>query len=192
MVQECGAGLLPLVVEETGVTLTGGEPSIGAELDAGPLLAAVGLDADDLAGPPPRMAGCGISFAVLAVRPDAVVRAVPDLARLRPLGLDSGVSVSAWYAGSRTAHARVFAGEVGVAEDPATGSAALGYGVWLVTAGLVPGDATTAYTVHQGAELHRPSVLRCTVTAAGGRAVAATVGGQVVPVASGTIVTPPG
>ena len=75
-------------------------------------------------------------------------------------------------------------------EDPATGSAALGTGVWLVECGLLAGEGTSSYTVRQGEKLGRPSVLECTVAAAGGRAVAATVRGAVVPIASGRIRVP--
>jgi trans-2,3-dihydro-3-hydroxyanthranilate isomerase len=190
VVQECGAGLLPVHVGPELVTLTGGQPQVGDELDPGPLLAAVGLGPEDFAGPPPRLAGCGISFAFLAVHPEALARATPDLSRLRPLGLDSGVSVSAWDGATRTGRTRVFAGEVGVLEDPATGSAALGYGVWLVASGLLGPDGTADYTVRQGIEMRRPSTLACTVTAAAGEVVRATVAGQVVAVASGEIREP--
>ena len=37
-----------------------------------------------------------------------------------------------WDAATATAYARVFAGDLRWGEDPATGSAALGTGVWLV------------------------------------------------------------
>ena len=85
----------------------------------------------------------------------------------------------------------MFCPGVGVPEDPATGSSALGFGVWLVAAGLLPGDGTSSYTVRQGLEMHRPSTLECTVTAAGGVAVSATVTGHAVPVAHGEIAVPP-
>ncbi|MEP6696866.1 MAG: PhzF family phenazine biosynthesis protein [Pseudonocardiales bacterium] len=190
VVQECGAGLLPVHIGAEVITLVGGTPKVGGELDPGPLLAAVGLSAADFAGPPPRLAGCGISFAYLSVHAAALARAVPDPARLRLLGLDSGLSVSAWDPRRRAARTRVFAGAVGVFEDPATGSAALGYGVWLVAAGLVARHGTADYTVVQGVEMLRPSMLDCTVTAEDGQAVRATVAGRVVPVASGTIREP--
>jgi trans-2,3-dihydro-3-hydroxyanthranilate isomerase len=80
---------------------------------------------------------------------------------------------------------------LGVPEDPATGSAALGLGVWLVAGGLLPGDGRSAYAVRQGIEIHRPSALACTVTAADGAAVGATVSGQVMAVARGEILVPP-
>jgi trans-2,3-dihydro-3-hydroxyanthranilate isomerase len=80
---------------------------------------------------------------------------------------------------------------VSVPEDPATGSAALGLGVWLVGNGLFAGDGESAYTVRQGVEMHRPSLLECTVTAASGVATGATVSGHVVPVANGQMAVPP-
>jgi trans-2,3-dihydro-3-hydroxyanthranilate isomerase len=186
--QECGAGVLPVYVHEDGrATLTGGSPSVGAFLDAEPLLEAVSLSPDDFAGPPPRWAGCGLSFPYLSVRPDAVSRAHigPFVAGV------SDVNILSWDPDTRQAHSRVFALGMGVPEDPATGSAALGLGVWLVDCGLLPGDGESHYTVRQGAELHRPSTLECTVSAVDGAAVRVTVSGSVVPVARGEIAVPP-
>ncbi|MEU8237074.1 PhzF family phenazine biosynthesis protein [Actinoplanes missouriensis] len=88
-------------------------------------------------------------------------------------------------------HARVFVPGEAVWEDPATGSAALGLGVWLVATGWLPGEGTSSYRVHQGHEIRRPSLLECTVTAAGGAATSATVTGHVVPIARGEIAIPP-
>ena len=102
-----------------------------------------------------------------------------------------GIDVFAWDAETREAHVRVFCPALSVPEDPATGSAALGLGVWLVTSGLLPGDGESSYTVHQGLELHRPSVLACTVTAERGAVTAATVTGTVVPMARGEMAIPP-
>ena len=184
--QSCGAGLLPVRVGADEVEISGGPPSYGPELDARPLLAAVGLTDDDLVAPP-RRAGCGIDFTYLLVRPDAVARAVPDLAALRALPLGTGVSVTAWEPGR--AHSRVFVPEVGVAEDPATGSAAVGLGVFLAATGLLP-DGPTRYVVAQGAECGRPSSLRCTVRVDGGVAGATTVAGSVVAMARGEVRRP--
>lgn len=89
------------------------------------------------------------------------------------------------------AHARVFIAGGSVPEDPATGSAALGLGVWLVASGWLPADGTSSYRIHQGVEMKRPSRLHCTVTAAAGIAVSATVTGHVWPVAEGRIAVPP-
>ncbi|MFC8847252.1 MULTISPECIES: PhzF family phenazine biosynthesis protein [unclassified Micromonospora] len=188
--QECGAGVLPIEVTAHGATLTGGVPTLGPELDLEPLLEMAGLTAADHAGPPPRVAGCGLEFPYLPVRPDAVARARVDPAAAERYGIEH-VSVFSWDADSQTAHARVFVPGHGVPEDPATGSAALGLGVWLVASGLLPGEGRSSYTVRQGAELRRPSLLACTVTAAAGSAVGATVRGDVMPVARGEIAVPP-
>jgi trans-2,3-dihydro-3-hydroxyanthranilate isomerase len=192
VVQECGAGLLPLEVGPDGATLTGGQPTLGDRIDPASLLAAVGLQVGDLAGSEPRWAGTGLNWAFLHVVDEAVVRARPDLARLTEItesGPDrAGVAVIAWEDGH--AHARVFAGGLGVAEDPATGSAALGMGVWLAATGLVAADGDSPYEIAQGLEMGRPSQLACSVTVSGGRAVECRVSGSVVPVAKGQIAVP--
>jgi len=191
VVQECGAGLLPVEVSGSAATLTGGTPTVGEPLDPGPLLAAVSLTAADLdPAAPPRVAGCGLAFPFLPVRPDAVARARVDPVAA-DAAIDDSIDVFAWDAATRTAHVRVFCPGLAVPEDPATGSAALGLGVWLVAGGLLPPEGESAYTVHQGAELHRPSTLECVVTAAAGAAVTARVTGHVVPVARGEIAVPP-
>jgi trans-2,3-dihydro-3-hydroxyanthranilate isomerase len=192
LIQECGAGLLPIQVTSAGsATLTGGTPTLDAPLDPLPLLSLVGLEADDLApGGAPRRAGCGLEFTFLPVRRSALARSGADAATAERLGVPQ-ISVFAWDESARSAHARVFCPGVSVPEDPATGSAALGLGVWLVASGLLPGDGTSSYTVHQGVEMHRPSLLECTVTAVGATATVATVSGHVVPVARGEIAIPP-
>jgi trans-2,3-dihydro-3-hydroxyanthranilate isomerase len=186
VVQECGAGLIPIHIDEVhgSAVVTGGEPTVGAALDPAPLLASIGLDQADYVGPAPRMAGCGLEFAFLSVTDEAVGR----LQRRRP---DVNLSVFHWDAENHHAHVRVLVPEVGVDEDPATGSAAMGLGVWLVSSGLLPGDGLSRYRISQGAEIHRPSTLQCSVTASGGEAVSATVAGHVVPIASGEMVVPP-
>ncbi len=187
VVQECGVGLLPVQVHTDGrATLTGGTPTLGSPLDPEPYLAAAGLSEVDLVGPAVRMAGCGIEFPYLSVSPDAVSRAVAT----KGSGV-AEVNVFSWDASRRVAHSRVFATGLGVPEDPATGSAALGLGVWLVDSGLLPGDGESTYTVRQGIEIHRPSTLECAVSAVDGKATLVTVTGTVVPVARGQIAIPP-
>jgi trans-2,3-dihydro-3-hydroxyanthranilate isomerase len=191
VVQECGAGLLPIDVKDAAATLTGAAATVGEPLDPAGLLDAVGLTSDDREGDePPRLAGCGLEFPYLRVRPDAVAGARGDAAAAERLGFDA-VDVFAWDPRTREAHVRVFCPGLAVPEDPATGSAALGLGVWLVASGLLPGDGEATYTVHQGLELHRPSVLHCSVTAAGGSVTAATVSGTVVAIARGEMAIPP-
>jgi trans-2,3-dihydro-3-hydroxyanthranilate isomerase len=188
VVQECGAGLLPILIDADRATLTGGDPQLGDEVDPWPALAVVGLSAADLAGDPLRWAGAGINFGFLHVRPDAVARAVADLGKLRSVDAQAGLSVFAYADGA--AHARVFAAGLGVPEDPATGSAALGLGVWLASTGYVAPDGESSYLIDQGIEMGRPSRLECVVRCESGAAVECRVRGQVVAVAEGRIAVP--
>jgi trans-2,3-dihydro-3-hydroxyanthranilate isomerase len=188
--QECGAGVLDIEVDDDGALLSGGRPTLEDGPDPGALAEAVGLSAADVVGLPAHVAGCGLPFAFLAVHAGLVDQAAPDRAALDALGVGEGVSVLSWDAHGSRAYARVFAGDLAWGEDPATGSAALGTGVWLVAAGLVAPEGASSYRIRQGERLGRPSDLECTVTASGGRATAATVRGAVVPVASGRIRVP--
>ncbi|MBK5305846.1 MAG: PhzF family phenazine biosynthesis protein [Frankiaceae bacterium] len=188
IVQSCGAGLLSLDVTPAAVTLSGGEPSWGEPLAAEGLLAAVGLDAADLAGVP-RKASCGLEFTFLPVVPAALARVDVDLRAVAAYG-GAGVSVFAWDGAS--ARARVFAAGAGVPEDPATGSAGVALGVYLVVSGLVAADGETSYDILQGVEMGRPSLLRCAVSACAGKPVETRVSGSTVPVARGEISVPAG
>jgi len=209
VIQVCGAGALPLARDADGrIELRGGAPNLGPVVAPSALVAAVGLDLADLVGSPPRLAGTGIDFAIARVRPDALRRARPDLGALRTVfapevadasddwspGSVAGILLVAWGErgpGVPTYRARMFAGDVGVAEDAATGSAALALGVHLVDVGALGADGSSRYLVELGVEMGRPSVLRCRVEATDGRTVAAYVSGDVVPIASGTVRIPP-
>lgn len=191
--QECGAGLLPVVIDGARATLTGGTPRLGEPLDAAMLLGALGLDAADAADGEPRWAGTGIDFAYLRVRPDAIARCAPGAGLQRvvesaPSPNGTGVFVFSYDEGA--VNARMFAAGVGVPEDPATGSAALGLGVWLAAAAIVDGDSESAYVVDQGVDMGRPSRLECVVRCEGGAAVECRVTGTTVPIADGRIRVP--
>ena len=96
-----------------------------------------------------------------------------------------------WDAASATAYARVFAGDLHWDEDPATGSAALGTGVWLVATGLLPGEGTSSYVVRQGEKMGRPVGARPARSPRRGQgACARPCSGAVVPIASGRIRVP--
>ncbi|MEV6298056.1 PhzF family phenazine biosynthesis protein [Actinoplanes sp. NPDC051861] len=192
VVQECGAGLLPIEVTTAGrATLTGGEPRLGDPVTPGPLLDMLGLTASDFAGgdqAAARFAGCGLDWLFLPVRREALARIRLNAPEAERQGV-TDISVFSWADGE--AHARVFVPGTAVWEDPATGSAALGLGVWLVAAGWLPPDGTTSYRVHQGVEMKRPSQLDCTVTAKAGTTTSATVAGHVHAIAEGKISVPP-
>lgn len=199
VVQECGAGLLPVRVDAHGAQVDGGAPAVGPALDGVALAAAVGLGPADLdvtvaAG----VAAAGIPFAFLPVRADAVGRAEPDPAAMRhqlslpagPADL-TGLAVVAYDPAAFRAHLRMFAPEIGVTEDPATGSAAVALGVFLTDRGVLAGAGQTGFVVAQGAEMGRPSELAVLVTAQDGAAVTTSVQGRVAPVARGELLALP-
>ena len=87
-----------------------------------------------------------------------------------------------------TVHVRVFAPLLGVPEDPATGSANGVLGAYLVHHRAVPlAGPTTRILSEQGAEMGRPSTLTIEVDRAGDEVTAVRVGGEVAPVAEGTV-----
>jgi len=187
VVQECGAGLVSLVVDDEGAMLTGGTPTQSDSYDEAPFLSALALEGADFGGAPVRVCGCGLEWAFLHVRDDALQRTNADTGALAPL---PGTGVYVFSFADGRAHARSFAAGVGVPEDPATGSAALGLGVYLVASGLLPADGTSTYEIAQGVEMGRPSLIRGTVIAREGRAVEVKVTGGVAEVATGRIVVP--
>jgi trans-2,3-dihydro-3-hydroxyanthranilate isomerase len=193
VVQECGAGLLPVRVARHGAQVDGGKPEIGPDLDSVALAAAVGLGPDDLyPAVPAGVAGAGAAFAFLPVRPDAVARARPDTAAVRAATAGTtGITVVSFDRAAWRAHARTFAPAVGVPEDPATGSAAVALGVFLTGRGVLPTDGQTGFVVDQGAEMGRPSELSVLVVASGGTVLRTSVYGNVNRVARGELLALP-
>lgn len=111
---------------------------------------------------------------VLALRPD--LRAVAEL-------LEGGVSCFAF--GDGYVETRVFVPALGVAEDPATGSAAGPLALHLALhGGLAFGQEIE---VHQGTVIGRPSVLRARVEGSAERVERVLVGGGAVQVAEGRL-----
>jgi trans-2,3-dihydro-3-hydroxyanthranilate isomerase len=192
--QECGAGLLPVTVTDEGATLTGGAASVSEPVDATAALSAVGLSRAHLVDDEVRIASTGLAFAVVFVTPDAVARCVPDMAVLRTDFAHprpaTGVYVVDWDAEARHAKVRMFAGDLGSAEDPATGSAALALGARLVARGdLSEGKQT--FTVEQGVDMGRPARLTVTCDVVRGAVERIQVTGGAVLVAEGRIAVPP-
>ena len=84
-------------------------------------------------------------------------------------------------------HARMFAPGFGIAEDPATGSAAAAF------AGVVrrfdgPPSGTHHYVIEQGFEMGRASLMTLEIDIAAGEIAAVRIGGNAVVVAEGTLV----
>jgi trans-2,3-dihydro-3-hydroxyanthranilate isomerase len=111
---------------------------------------------------------------------DAVAALRPDIGALERLG-DYGINC---FAGSgERFKTRMFGPALGVAEDPATGSAAGPLAMHLARHGRVaPG---TSVEIRQGAEIGRPSVLYARVEGTPERIERVFVGGSAVIVARG-------
>jgi len=86
-----------------------------------------------------------------------------------------------------TVHARMFAPTMGIAEDPATGSAAGALGAYLVSRNLVKAEPTARILVEQGYEMGRPSSIHVEVDADEHGPTEVRVGGQAVEVADGKL-----
>ena len=184
VLQECRDSVFPVTVEGEFATLSGATPSVGERVDPAGLLEMAGLEPSDLAGTPMR-ASAGLEFTYLPVKPDAVGRA-----SRHSHSEFSEVYVFSYDSERRVVHARLFDRDLGIGEDPATGSGALGLGAYLAEVGAVS-DGSTTYVVEQGAEIKRPSQLECTVDVKDGRARSVQARGQALLVARGELLTLP-
>lgn len=157
------------------------------------LAAALSLSPDDLlqGDMSPQTVSCGTPFLLIPLRNrDAVRRARVKLDVFQP-ALDgyvtSEVMVFAMEA-EHTGHdvrARMFAPMLGIAEDPATGSACSGLSGYLA-ARDPRRDGTLRWIVEQGFEMGRPSILELEADKKDGAITAVRVGGKTVMVQEGT------
>ncbi|WP_048646466.1 PhzF family phenazine biosynthesis protein [Nitratireductor soli] len=83
-------------------------------------------------------------------------------------------------------HARMFAPDDGIPEDPATGSAVAAFAGALVRHDA-PVDGSHRFLIEQGIEMGRPSSIRLEVDLSGGKIDAARIGGTAVRIAEGTL-----
>ena len=133
----------------------------------------------------------GNPFTVVPVRGlDAIARCRPDMAHFE--AAFGGGFAAPFVVCRETAepgnsfHARMFAPGVGVAEDPATGSAAAAFAGYLAAhGGYVDGEHRVR--IEQGYEMGRPSLMELTLRIAGGKLTGAAIGGSAVVVSEGAI-----
>jgi trans-2,3-dihydro-3-hydroxyanthranilate isomerase len=85
-------------------------------------------------------------------------------------------------------HARMFAPQLGVQEDPATGSAAVGFAGVVRAFDELP-DGQHKRLIEQGYEMERPSSIMLTLIVERGRLDTVRIGGSAVRVAEGTMAT---
>jgi trans-2,3-dihydro-3-hydroxyanthranilate isomerase len=159
---------------------------------------AVGVDLGRFTatGLPIQEISCGVPYILLPLASRAAVDAAePDMAMLRSLPSAFNSTHTAVYlfttahvADDVTAYSRMFAAGLGIAEDPATGSACGPLGCYLVQQQLVTGDAAQNMVSWQGVAMGRPSRIHIAITQDGDEAVSRVqVGGQAVLVSTGTL-----
>jgi len=88
--------------------------------------------------------------------------------------------------GQSAFHARMFAPDLGVSEDPATGSAAASFAYVIQEFDALP-DGVHKRGIEQGFEMGRPSAISLTMTIARGKLDGVRIGGYAVRVAEGTL-----
>ncbi len=182
---ETGAGMVTVELQRAGGRVVSGRmdqpvPTWAAYDDPAALLAALGAPEPAL---PVQVYTNGPSVACVVVDDVAAVAAVrPDMTALAAAFAGS-VSFAAPVGNDW--QARVFAPNLGVPEDPATGSAAGPLAVHLARHGRIGYGSDVI--IRQGAEIGRPSVLTVAVHGSGDRIDRVDVGGGAVVIAEGQL-----
>ncbi|MEZ6023090.1 MAG: PhzF family phenazine biosynthesis protein [Hyphomonadaceae bacterium] len=163
----------------------GPDPSIEAAA------AALGLDAADIGfdAHVPSLFSAGVPFAMIPVRgADALARAKPATAALsHTLGAtEIFVYAPAPRDFAHSFQARMFAPEIGIAEDPATGGAAAAFAGVVARFEDLPNGAHTL-PILQDVEMGRPSLIGLEVEIAGGALSGARIAGKAVKISEGTL-----
>ncbi|MEZ5995537.1 MAG: PhzF family phenazine biosynthesis protein [Hyphomonadaceae bacterium] len=156
--------------------------------------AALGLSARDIGfgAHAPSLFSAGVPFAMIPVA-DA-----PALSRARPLAAQTSTALGAtevfvYTRAEREApfsfRARMFAPEIGIAEDPATGGAAAAFAGVLARFEDLP-DGWHTLPILQGAEMGRPSLIGLEVHIEGAALAGARIAGKAVKITEGVLHLP--
>ncbi|MFZ5616116.1 MAG: PhzF family phenazine biosynthesis protein [Pseudomonadota bacterium] len=162
----------------------------GAAPDASRIEAALSLPrgAVDRGAHRPRKVGAGVNFIYARAPLEAVRAAKVNSGAFDALDLEETVGVLLYAEGGEAAdaayHARMFAPNAGVPEDPATGSAAAGFPGQIALSQNLP-DGAYRWVIEQGFEMGRPSRIHATIETLGGAVKLVRIGGEAVPVATG-------
>lgn len=155
------------------------------------LAAALGVDREDIGFGThlPAVFTAGVPYICIPVGSrEAAAKARPDLGRW-----DAAMQGGAAFVYSRETaetghhfHARMFAPNIGVLEDPATGSAAAAF-AGVVMAFDKPEDGDHRFVIEQGYEMGRPSQITLEMSVRDGALVSARIGGSAVVVSEGVL-----
>jgi len=162
--------------------------TFGDELPVDIVAACAGLELGDVivTGHKPVEASVGVTFFFAEVTGEALTRAAPDLAAFRAaLGgradMAERLSLHLYAREGQSLRARMFAPLGGIIEDPATGSANATLAALLVSLGDAESEA---FTITQGVEMGRPSLLQASARRMPD-GIRATVGGGCAPMFRG-------
>lgn len=163
---------------------------IGGNVDPSIVAAALGLQAAAVAGTgvPPQVVSCGVPFLFVPLTTRrAVDHAAIDHAALEELYATLGTQVGIFLFSKErgpdkaTVYSRMFAPNLGVAEDPATGSASGPLGCYLVRHKLVSAEQASAMLSAQGVKMGRPSSVHISIGVdASGNVASVRVGGEAI------------
>lgn len=181
---ETAAGVVPVILEREGAKITFGRmeqplPTVSAVPDPQPIFAALGVSGSQL---PVERYDNGVQHLFVALSSAAeVAQLKPDMKLLA--AAIGPATLSCFFAEGTSVKSRVFAVELGVDEDPATGSAAGPLAVHLARHGRI--EWGQEITVSQGAEIGRPSTLYACAEGDAAAALSVEVAGSAVVVATG-------
>jgi trans-2,3-dihydro-3-hydroxyanthranilate isomerase len=191
-----GVGPVPVALTWRGGDLsfawmTQGSPAFAESIgDRAAVAAALSLAEGALAANlPAQVVSCGVPFLFVALNTRADVDAavaVPGLLAtvLRSTGTDAhGVFIfspekAAANSDRATVYSRMFAPELGVSEDPATGIASGPLGCYLVRHKVVAAENAGALISLQGAKMGRPSHVHISIGVDGEAITSVRVGGE--------------
>lgn len=197
-------GAVPVDLEWSGERLrfawmTQPLPDFGDPVaDRTAVAAAIGLaDADLDSALPVQRVSCGVPYLLVPLRGrEAVDRAVSDSAAWRRMADAIGERLPVYLftveegRDGATAYCRMFAPSFGIAEDPATGSAAGPLGSYLLRHRIVSGDAAGRIAIEQGVAMGRASRIHVAIAGTPEAIAGVRVGGQAVLAARGELYLP--
>lgn len=176
---EQGEGSRPLIWLRTPAI------SWGAEFDPAICADALGLSRDELLPVPPQLVSAGNPTIFVPLRSaEAVDRAFLEMQGLRQIkgqNQDDSACVFVFAPTPDGAYSRMFAPELGIVEDPATGSSTGPLAAYMMRHGMIANHPGTRFVSQQGTKMGRRSFLHVQIVEEGG----IEVGGYVTPVLEG-------
>ena len=183
------AGAIPVTVDGDVLTMRQNPPVYGETVDKHILAQILSVDADQIRDDfPIQWVSTGLAaYLIPMVDAEAVKRCRVNHLRFEQFFLEHDKCSLLMFSveGENRLKARVFMDDTGFLEDPATGSANGDLAGYLLKYDVLGSGKKLNYTVHQGAEARRPSVLHVQAEETDG-IVTILVGGSACVVAEGT------